>query len=564
MWAATVAVVGALTALIAWSCWQRWQLLAGSPFPLGVDGYFYPIELRSLLAHGELQYPASPLAFYLLAPFAAITDPITGAKLGAAVIGAAIAVPAYGAGARLGGCRGAGLIAAVLATTSVGSAYLTIEFVKNSVGLTVALTALWLVLRAIDRPTRLAIAAATAGLAAAYATHKMAAALVLVVAIPAVLTAATAHRAGGARRVGIVIVGLAAIAIAVVAIGWVFPRRVLSVGDAQLIRGLWSQTPHWTAPALVSPAGELAIGHDALLGLALGLVALSAQRVRRLATRPAVRARVTAATRVAAGAWNPVARRFRRAAAHAPRGAAAGDPAVAGAAATRPADDAPDAAAAAPAIVPAPLAITAAGWPIVVLAIAIGLPFLAVTDRQGLGFRLRLAAFVPAALTAAIVARDLLGRCARRDRVLAALAVVLAVARQPGDRLDGEVVTHPALVTAAQALNGQVPPGATLIVPERHIAFLVAWYTGAPVALRPEGVPRAHRFRLLPLHFIGAATPLDHQLMAARAEPSVPPPIGVHPRHPNGLVLVAEPTWDWILAQLPAADRAYFAAWPTI
>jgi len=544
MWAASVAVVAALTALIAWSCWQRWQLLAASPFPLGVDGYFYPLELRSLLAHGELQYPASPLTFYLLAPFAAMTDPITGAKLGAAVLGAAIAGPAYGVGARLGGGRGAGLVAAVLATTSVGSAYLTIEFVKNGIGLTVALAALWLVLRAVERPTRLAMAGAGAALVAAYATHKMAGALVLVVAIPVVLTAAAAHGALRTRRAIVVGAGLAAIAIAVLAVGAAFPHRVLSVADAQLVRGLWSRTPHWTAPALVSRTGELAIGHDALLGLGLGLVALVARLAPGRAAQLAARARARSAA-----AWRRVARRRRS-----------------GLPATREAPplDGPDPAAAAPGIAAPPPVVVAAGWPIVVLAIAIGVPFLAVTDRQGLGFRLRIAAFVPAALTAAIVARDLLGRYRHRDYGLAGLALVLAVARSPGSQLDGEIITHPALVTAAQALNGQIPRDAILIVPERHIAFLVAWYTGATVAIRPDGIPPAHRFRLLPLHFIGAGTALDHQLMAARAEPSVPPPLGVHPRHPNGLVLVAEPTWAWILARLPDDDRAYFTAWPTI
>src|SRR5262245_47113913 len=173
MWVPSVAVAAALVALVAWSFWQRWQLLAASPFPLGVDGYFYPIQLRSLLEHGTLQYAASPLAFYLLAPFAALTDPITGAKLGAALFGAAIAAPAYGVGARLGASRGAGLLAAALATTSAGSAYLTIEFVKNGIGLTVALTALWLALRAIARPSRPRVVAAIAAVLAAYATHKM-------------------------------------------------------------------------------------------------------------------------------------------------------------------------------------------------------------------------------------------------------------------------------------------------------------------------------------------------------------------------------------------------------
>jgi len=527
VWAPGAAVAVALVALIAWSVWQRWQLVSASPFPLGVDGYFYSIELRSLLAHGELQYPASPLAFYLLAPFAAATDPIIGVKLGAAVFGAAIAVPAYGVGARLGGGRGAGLIAAVLATTSVGSAYLTIEFVKNGIGLTVALAALWLALRAGERATWGRIAAAAAGLGAAYATHKMAAAIVVIVAIPAVLAGAATSGALRGRRLVYALGGALAVACAALGLGAAFPQRLLSAGDAALLRDLVSATPRWTAPALVFPGGELALGHDALLGLGLGLagVAAFAIRARRAARLPADQRHSSAPA----------------------SGPAAGPASGSG-----------------PAASPAAAASTAAAWPIIGLAILIGLPFLAVTDRQGLGLRLRIAAFVPAALAAAIVARGVLARYAHRDAVLAALAVALAVVRQPGDRLDGEIVTHPALVAAAQALNGHVPAGATLIVPERHIAFMVAWYTGAAVAIRPDRVPPARRYRLLPLHFIVADSPLDHALLAARAEPSLEPPLGVHPSHPNGLVLVAEPTWDWILARLPAADRARLVAWPTL
>ena len=533
MWAPDVAVACALIALAGWSFWQRWQLVTASPFPVGVDGYFYPIELRSLLEHGRLQYPASPLAFYLMAPFAAITDPITGAKLGAAVFGAAIAGPAYGVGARLGGSRGAGLVAAALATTSVGSAYLTIEFIKNGIGVTVGLTALWLVLRATDRSheggppprplgrphpprsgfadrgSRRRVAAAIAGLAAAYATHKMAAAIVLVVAIPVALAAAAGHGAIRGRRLLYAIGALGLLATAVLVIGAVFPQRFLSTADAGLIRGLGSATLRWTAPALVAPTGELTLGHDALLGIVLALVAVIALLARGIHRR------------------SPARR------------------------------DRPGAEAAA-----AP--VTAASWSILLLAIGVGLPFLAVTDPEGLGFRLRIAAFVPAALSAAIAARVVLGVGPRRGILLVVVALALAVLRQPGTRLEGEVVTHPALVAAAQALNGHIPGDATLIVPERQIAFLVAWYTRAAVAIRPGPVPPAHRLRLLTLHFIGEGSPLDRELLAARREPSLVPPLGVHPRHPNGLVLVAEPTWTWILARLPPADRAHFTAWPTI
>jgi len=524
MWA-PVGAAAAVVALAAWSLWQRWQMLSVSPFPLGVDGYFYPIQLRSLLDHGSLAYPASPLAFYLMAPFAALTDPITGAKLASAVLGAAIAGPAYAVGARLGGCRGAGLVAAALATTSVGSAYLTVEFVKNGIGLTVALAALWLALRATERPGRLRIAAALAALVAAYATHKMAAAIVLAVAVPAALGAAAARGALRGRRLLLAIGALVAAGVVALALGAVFPQRLLSTDDAQLLRGLFATTPRWTAPALVFPDGELALGHDALAGIVLAVIA----------------------------AWAIVLRRRRaRAAATDPH------PAATDARHTPP----PPSADAPPEALPAPVA--AATWPILLLAIAIGLPFLAVADRQGLGFRLRIAAFIPAALSAAIAIRAVLPRALRRDRVLAAVAFALAVIRQPGAVLDGEVVTHPALVAAAQALVGHVPADTTLIIPERHIAFMVAWYTGAPIAIRPERIPGDRRARLLPLHFIRADSALDRELLAARAEPSLPPPIGFHPRHPNGLVLVPEPTWEWILARLPATERARCVAWPTI
>ena len=502
-------MAGALLALAGWSFAQRWQLLTSSPFPLGVDGYFYPLQLRALLAHGTLAYPASPLAFYLLAPFAAASDPITGAKLGAAVIGAAIAFPAYGVGARLGGGWGAGLVAAVLATTSAGSAYLTIEFVKNGIGLTIALAALWLALRATEAPSRARIAAALGGLVCAYATHKMAAGIVGAVAVPATLAALADRGLLRGRRLIYATAGAFAAVVAVLVVSALAPHHLLSIADARLWHGLWSATPAWNAPAQTRPGGDLVLGHDAVLGTGLALAALAALALRARAVGRQPTDRYPAQLRPAG-------------------------------------------------------AITAASWPILLLALAIGLPFLAVGDPQGLGFRLRIAAFVPAALTAAILARAVLARAAHRDAMLAALALVLAIVRQPTRTLDGVIYTHPALVTAAEALNGHVPPGATLIIPERHIAYLVAWYTGAPVARRPADIAPALRARLLPLHFIGAGSPLDRALLAARAEPGLISPLGVHPLHPNGLVLVAEPTWSWVLSQLPAADRAYFAAWPTI
>lgn len=486
-----VVVALALVAIVAYAIALRWRILGATPFPTGIDGYFYPVQLRALLAHGSLAYPASPLAFWFMAPFAAITDPITGAKLGAAVGGALIALPAFALGARLGRGWGAGLLAAALAAFSAGSTYLTVEYVKNGIGLTVALAALWLLLRAIETPSRTRLAGAAAGLVAAILAHKMAAAIVLAIGVPAALAAAIGRgQLRGRRLLYTLGAGIAAL-LGLVLLGLLAPRRLLSPEDLRLVHGLFASTADWELPALHTRNVTLAMGHEALTGAVLAVGAGVALWLRGSRLAPAERA---------------------------------------------------------------------VAWAVVGLALAIALPVIAVDDPQGLGFRLRLVAFVPRALCGAIICIALTDR----DWIVAAAAVVLAVLAPRDERVDGEIVTHPALITAALALQGQIPTGDVAIVPERHIAFMVAWYADVEVSLRPERVPPAHRWRVMPLSFIGMGSPLDQALMAARAEPGLAAPIGVHPRHPNGMVLVAEPTWAWLLERLPPPAKKRFTAWPTI
>ncbi len=498
--ASTLAVAAALAALVAWSFFVRYGILTETPFPVGIDGYFYPIQLRSLLDHGSLAYPASPLGFWLMAPLAAITDPMTGAKLGAALFGALIALPAYGVGARLGKSRGAGLVAAALAATSAGSMYLTIEFVKNGIGLTVGMTGLWLVLRAFEQRTRVRFGLAVAGVIAAFLAHKMAAGLVLLIALPAVLAEAAEAGELRGRRLLYAIAGLGALASLALVLGLAFPERFLSPGDAALSHALWAPA-RWDLPALATKTVTLPMGFEAAIGAVLAI--LGAIVIRR---------------------------------------ARSSDPTTTPSRGER-----------------------IAAWVIIALALLIALPWLAVSDPQGLGFRIRIIAFVPMALCAAIVARALVVAVPRRiaDGALASLALLIVLA-MPHRRVQGQIVAHPAMVAAVEGLAGRIPEGGIAIVPERHIAFMVTWYTGVPHRQRPDAVPREHRYRVMPLAFTGAGSPLDEALIAARREPSIPPPIGTHPRHANGLVLVAEPTWDWLLEHLPPEARAYFTRWPTI
>lgn len=482
-----IAAIGvALFALFAWSCWQRWQLLDESPFPVGIDGYFYPTQLRALLERGELAYPDFPLAFLLMTPFAAATDPVVGAKLAAAFFGALIVVPAYGVGARLGKSPGAGLVAAALCATSAGSSYLTIEFVKNGIGMTIALAAIWLLLRAADRPSRVRVALAITGALAALATHKLAGAFVVIVGAPALLGALSEHGTLRGRRLIYAIIGIAAL----IVVGTLaFGHRL--IGDAFTTRAQLG------APALAREGKVLlTMGHEALIGAVLGWLALAALAFGRTPAllRPA---RVVA-------------------------------------------------------------------WTTIVLSLAIAFPWLAVEDSQGLAFRLRVVAFVPMALSAAIVGGALHRFGARiQGGVLAAIALVIVLA-MPWRRIEGRIVAHPAMVAAVQAMSGEVPEGDVVIVPERHIMFMIAWYTRIPVRLSADVVPEVKRWRAMPLAFIGMKSPLDQLLIEARREPTIPPVIGLHPRHPNGFVLLREATWAWLLDQMSPEARAHYGAWPTI
>ncbi len=48
---------GRSRALVARLLAERWAALGSTPFPLGIDGYYYPIQLRSLLETGTSRTP---------------------------------------------------------------------------------------------------------------------------------------------------------------------------------------------------------------------------------------------------------------------------------------------------------------------------------------------------------------------------------------------------------------------------------------------------------------------------------------------------------------------------
>ncbi|MCL4226560.1 MAG: glycosyltransferase family 39 protein [Myxococcales bacterium] len=494
----------AVLALAAWSTWHRWALLTESPYPVGVDGWYYPIQLRSLLERGELAYPAAPLTFWLMAPVAALTDPIVAAKVIAALGGGLVGVPAFLLGRRVGGVAG-GLVAAVLATTGGGSFYLSLEFVKNGLGLTVALTAAWLGLRALEQPTARRGALAAGAIVAAVLTHKMSALLALGLLAPAALVELRARRPAALtwRRAA---AGAAAGAAVALVAGVLAPARFLGPGDLALLDGAFTGPAEWALPAMAvpqpgRPSFHLWFGHQGLLAAGAGALFVVA----------VVLGRVTASVRSEA----------------------------------RPAE-------------------RALAWAAFAVVVVTSWPWLDVADPDALGFRLRVAVFAPAAVVAAAAVGRLVAGFEPPWRLVAVVpALATWIAVRPAAPTEGIVRTQVPMVAATAALRGALPADAVVISAERHLGFQAAWFARVPVRLRPERVPPARRWRMIPLGIIGKGSPLDQALEDARAEPGLAPPIGLHPGHPNGLVLVPEATWEWVLGRLPPRPQAWWREWHT-
>ena len=476
--AAGAAAAVALTAVAAWA---RYRVLSAYPGPVGVDGYWYAVQLRSLLEDGRTADPTLPAALWFLLPFAGLLGPVAGAKLGAAIGVSLHALTAFALGRVLARSTAAGLVAAALVATSPGSIYLATEFVKQGIGLAVVAGFLAALAAAHQRPSgpnrvipgeevsgregtvrggrgRIALAAATG--AAAALTHKLAFAIALA-ALGAVLVAEVRRRAERRWLAALVALGL-------VAAGF------LTVTRSRWL-GMFGGEGDLSLPALRFPSGvALRFGHEAALAAAVALALIGIEVARRR------------------------------------RG-------------TGPLDGSP------------------VGWTLVGLALVTALPWLAVDDPDGIGFRLRISAHLALAPLAGLLLAAFVRE--RRHRAIAALAVAVAiVAVRPLAREEGVVRPNPALVAAAARVAADLPPDAEIVAPDRSVAFLLTWQTRRPARTRPgDGALGARTWRVVPAAWLDAES--------AAALP------------PGPLVAVPESTWRATLARLTPTARRRWDEW---
>jgi hypothetical protein len=259
-------------AVIGWVLWQRWQLALSSPYPHGIDGYFYAAQLQSMVAGDGMRWPSAPLTFWALWPLAEIAGPVWALKIGGAALATLVAAPVYGIARELGGDRAIALAAAALAATSPSVFYFGVEFVKNGCGMTTAALAIWAALVAARRRDRASIAAAAIALIATWLAHKSAA---LIAAIAIAPIAVAALRDTGVRRRTLAIAAAAGL-VAILGAGALAPRRFAGLADLRLAGELFVGSPDFALPAQRLGDRVLLFGREVWFAavVAFGVVAL--------------------------------------------------------------------------------------------------------------------------------------------------------------------------------------------------------------------------------------------------------------------------------------------------
>ena len=458
---ATLAVAAIVT-IVTIAFVARWRFLNSSPYPLGIDGFYYAIQLRSLLHDHRLYYPASPMAFWLMLPGAWALGPIAGAKFGGPLGTALAAAPVYAIVRRATGERAAGVAGAALVATAAGSFYLAVEFMKQGVGLTLALAFVATVGAALDAPVgrgrraRIALAAALFG--ATLLAHLSSVGLAVAFVVPPLWVRAT--RGGGARR-------LRTAALIAVALALLAAVVVLLVPAARNDMGL----AHLFGPASREFYGGLAFHYEVPLG-ALAAVVLVVSVVVGLVP-PRVRG-PQATLRAAA----------------------------------------PSAEARALLVGPAALALMLA------------IPWLSSRDPLGLVFRLRLMAFVPLAICAPAAMAQLIARApARVPQLLSIAAAAAVLAFVPLLYVAPVRWPNPLFIQGAAAIAGHTPAGAIIIVKERQQAYMVKWAADREArTLPPSAIAARPTFRLASPGVLPRAAAAALRLRPAPPPPPPPPP----------------------------------------
>ena len=489
----------AVAAIVVITFVARWRFLDSSPYPFGIDGFYYATQLRSLLHDHRLYYPASPMAFWLMLPAAWALGPIAGAKLGASLGTALAAVPVYAIVRRATGERAAGVGGAALVATAAGSFLLATEFVKQGIGLTVALAFVATLGAALDTPAgrgrRARIALAAALFTVTLLSHLTSVGLAVLFALPPLWVRAS--RDGSADRVrasALTAAGLAMLAAAVVLF---VPTVRLGMGLANLFGAATLDFfGRHTFHHEVSLAALAAVALAAITGIGLVFPRVPGPGTTSRTAAPSAEARALLA-----------------------------GPAL--------------------------------------LALMLALPWLSVRDPSGLAFRLRIMAFVSLAICAPAAMALMLAWAPPRLRRLLPLAAAVALLVLVPLRYVAPVNRpNPSFVPAAAAIAEHTPRNAIIIVQGRHVAFMVKWAADREArTLPPRTFSARPVFRLASPGVLPPGVLRQLDAFEQALPPELPRPVRLVPGKPKTMLLFAEPTWQALVQATSPADRAQLEPW---
>jgi hypothetical protein len=199
----------------------------------------------------------------------------------------------------------------------------------------------------------------------------------------------------------------------------------------------------------------------------------------------------------------------------------------------------------------------------VFLALLVAVPWLDVSNAEGPAMRLRLVAFLPWAVCAALIFRQCLGWLTPGVRLMAGVLLAVGLPWIPTARHEGTVTTEPSRVMAMKELAAKLPAGSFVVTTERQLAFMVTWYArtpaqrAIPVSLDPE-----RTFRLIPSNALEPDMALALAARRERVRGISAYPQDLLPSRPGSLTLLPELSYQSLTRSLPLASQLYWQAWP--
>jgi hypothetical protein len=262
----------ALLSVLAAGAWRDAAVLLRYPVAVGIDGYYYVLQIDALRGQGHFYFPTrAPLILYALAGLSHLTgDTVLAMKIGAVILHAALCLGIFGIVYSATRSPWLGVLGSALAVASGAHFYMVGEFISNLGAVTFLIWCGWFATLAFRTRRKVWGLLAFACLAGAALSHRSALPLAAILLLSLLLARPlTSAKSPGVRTA----------ALAAVLIIWCAPAILALQPFMQL--PAWAQGEFSAVPRL--PLSRSAVAEKLLL-FALApatLILVSSERLRR-------------------------------------------------------------------------------------------------------------------------------------------------------------------------------------------------------------------------------------------------------------------------------------------